>query len=176
LHPLQKCKPSRQVKESLCSFELFPKIPSRRSFFSLPVSVGYRKALTAFETVETLDPIAQSESSGFLLGNGEYRVLLQLIVGHRGTDRNRLGDRQQQRQVGILNSLDERDGPPICAPTHRGFGTTVITKMVEMSLDGETVLELFINRLDLEACLPTEERSGRLGNMTAHFSQARFSR
>jgi two-component sensor histidine kinase len=35
----------------------------------------------------------------------------------------------------------ERDGPPICAPTHRGFGTTVVTKMVEMSLDGQTVLD-----------------------------------
>jgi two-component sensor histidine kinase/CheY-like chemotaxis protein len=35
----------------------------------------------------------------------------------------------------------ERDGPPICAPTHRGFGTTVVTKMVEMSLDGKTVLD-----------------------------------
>jgi two-component sensor histidine kinase/CheY-like chemotaxis protein len=35
----------------------------------------------------------------------------------------------------------ERDGPPVIAPTHRGFGTTVVTKMVEMSLDGETVLE-----------------------------------
>jgi two-component sensor histidine kinase/CheY-like chemotaxis protein len=35
----------------------------------------------------------------------------------------------------------ERNGRPIVAPTHRGFGTTVVTKMVEMSLDGETVLE-----------------------------------
>jgi two-component sensor histidine kinase/CheY-like chemotaxis protein len=35
----------------------------------------------------------------------------------------------------------ERGGPPIFAPTHRGFGTTVVTKMVEMSLDGETVLD-----------------------------------
>jgi len=34
----------------------------------------------------------------------------------------------------------ELNGPPILAPTHRGFGTTVVTKMVEMSLDGETVL------------------------------------
>ena len=32
-------------------------------------------------------------------------------------------------------------GQPIVAPTHRGFGTTVVTKMVEMSLDGETVLD-----------------------------------
>lgn len=35
----------------------------------------------------------------------------------------------------------ERNGPPVVAPTHRGFGTTVVTKMVEMSLDGEAVLE-----------------------------------
>ena len=38
-------------------------------------------------------------------------------------------------------SWTERDGPPILAPSHRGFGTTVVTKMVEMSLDGETVLD-----------------------------------
>jgi two-component sensor histidine kinase len=35
----------------------------------------------------------------------------------------------------------ERNGPPIVGPTHRGFGTTVVTKMVEMSLDGESVLD-----------------------------------
>ena len=35
----------------------------------------------------------------------------------------------------------ERDGPSIVAPIHRGFGTTVVTKMVEMTLDGETVLD-----------------------------------
>jgi two-component sensor histidine kinase/CheY-like chemotaxis protein len=35
----------------------------------------------------------------------------------------------------------ERDGRPVVAPTHRGFGTTVVTKMVEMSLDGQTALE-----------------------------------
>jgi two-component sensor histidine kinase len=35
----------------------------------------------------------------------------------------------------------ERGGQTLVAPTHRGFGTIVITKMVEMSLDGKTVLE-----------------------------------
>jgi two-component sensor histidine kinase len=35
----------------------------------------------------------------------------------------------------------ERNGPPVVAPTHRGFGTTVVTKMVEMSLDGEAFLD-----------------------------------
>ena len=34
----------------------------------------------------------------------------------------------------------EHNGSPIVPPTHRGFGTTVVTKMVEMSLDGEAVL------------------------------------
>lgn len=34
----------------------------------------------------------------------------------------------------------EHGGPSMIAPVHRGFGTTVITKMVEMSLDGETRL------------------------------------
>lgn len=35
----------------------------------------------------------------------------------------------------------EHGGPSMIAPVHRGFGTTVITKMVEMSLDGETRLD-----------------------------------
>ena len=35
----------------------------------------------------------------------------------------------------------ERGGPEILAPVHRGFGTTVITRMVEMSLDGQTDLD-----------------------------------
>jgi two-component sensor histidine kinase len=35
----------------------------------------------------------------------------------------------------------ERDGPPVVAPTHRGFGTTVVTRMVEMSLDGKALLD-----------------------------------
>jgi two-component sensor histidine kinase/CheY-like chemotaxis protein len=35
----------------------------------------------------------------------------------------------------------ERNGPPIVAPNYRGFGTTVVTRMVEASLDGETELD-----------------------------------
>ena len=34
----------------------------------------------------------------------------------------------------------ERDGPPITAPKRRGFGTTVIKNMAEMSLDGDVQL------------------------------------
>jgi two-component sensor histidine kinase len=35
----------------------------------------------------------------------------------------------------------EHCGPRVKAPDHRGFGTTVITKMVEISLDGEARLD-----------------------------------
>lgn len=35
----------------------------------------------------------------------------------------------------------EQGGPPVIAPKRRGFGTTVITKMVQMSLDGETDID-----------------------------------
>jgi two-component sensor histidine kinase/CheY-like chemotaxis protein len=35
----------------------------------------------------------------------------------------------------------EYGGRPIAAPTHRGFGTVVVTKMVEMSLHGRTVVD-----------------------------------
>lgn len=34
----------------------------------------------------------------------------------------------------------EKGGPPVTQPTHRGFGTTVITKMTEMSLGGKVEL------------------------------------
>lgn len=34
----------------------------------------------------------------------------------------------------------EKGGPPVAPPTHRGFGTTVITRMTEMSLGGKVEL------------------------------------
>ncbi len=35
-------------------------------------------------------------------------------------------------------SWTESHGPPVVAPTSRGFGTTVVTRMIEMSMDGKT--------------------------------------
>jgi PAS domain S-box-containing protein len=35
----------------------------------------------------------------------------------------------------------ERGGPPVVAPAHRGFGSTVIKSMAELSLDGEIQLD-----------------------------------
>ena len=37
-------------------------------------------------------------------------------------------------------SWAERGGPAVVPPAHRGFGTTVITRMIEMGLDGEARL------------------------------------
>lgn len=41
---------------------------------------------------------------------------------------------------GFTMSWIEKGGPPVAPPGHRGFGTTVITKMTEMSLGGKVEL------------------------------------
>jgi two-component sensor histidine kinase/CheY-like chemotaxis protein len=43
--------------------------------------------------------------------------------------------------TGFSISWTENGGPPVVAPTHRGFGTTVVTKMVERGLNGKTRLD-----------------------------------
>ena len=40
----------------------------------------------------------------------------------------------------FIVSWIEKGGPPVARPTHRGFGTTVVTKMTEMSLGGKVEL------------------------------------
>jgi two-component sensor histidine kinase len=35
----------------------------------------------------------------------------------------------------------EREGPPVCAPQRRGFGTIVMTVMAERSVDGAVELD-----------------------------------
>lgn len=41
----------------------------------------------------------------------------------------------------------EQGGPPVVAPAHRGFGTTVVTRMIEMGLGGRTRLDYASNGL-----------------------------
>jgi two-component sensor histidine kinase/CheY-like chemotaxis protein len=69
----------------------------------------------------------------------------------------------------------ERGGPPVPAPTQRGFGTTVITKMVEMSLDGQTVLEYLSTGLVWKLTCPLKNVLED-PNMTALSFQARSTR
>jgi two-component sensor histidine kinase len=43
--------------------------------------------------------------------------------------------------TGFFISWTENGGPPVKAPAHRGFGTTVVTKMIERGLNGKTRLD-----------------------------------
>lgn len=53
-------------------------------------------------------------------------------------------------------SWTERNGPPLVAPKRRGFGTTVITRMVEMSLGGETEVDFAPSGLIWRLSCPIE--------------------
>jgi two-component sensor histidine kinase len=50
----------------------------------------------------------------------------------------------------------ERGGPVVVAPIRRGFGTSVITKMAEMSLDAETRLEYLPSGLRWQLSCPVK--------------------
>ena len=65
----------------------------------------------------------------------------------------------------------ESDGPPIVAPTHRGFGTTVVTKMVEMSLDGETLLDYSPTGLIWRLTCPLKNVLEAYADMIVRFPQ-----
>jgi two-component sensor histidine kinase/CheY-like chemotaxis protein len=49
--------------------------------------------------------------------------------------------RVQDEGTGFSISWIENGGPPVMPPTHRGFGTTVVTKMIERGLNGTTRLD-----------------------------------
>lgn len=51
----------------------------------------------------------------------------------------------------------ERDGPPVMAPAHRGYGSTVIKNMVELSLDGQVQLDYFLTGLSWQLTCPTHK-------------------
>ena len=59
----------------------------------------------------------------------------------------------------------ERNGPSIVAPAYRGSGTTVVTKMVEMNIDGEALLDFAPTGLIWETYLSAQERNGRDANV-----------
>jgi two-component sensor histidine kinase len=49
--------------------------------------------------------------------------------------------RVEDNGAGFSIGWTENGGPPVKAPTHRGFGTTVVTKMIERGLNGKTRLD-----------------------------------
>ena len=49
----------------------------------------------------------------------------------------------------------ERGGPPVMAPAHRGYGSTVIKSMAELSLDGQVQLDYAASGLSWRLMCPT---------------------
>lgn len=74
---------------------------------------------------------------------GRIAIAWQIEPGERSGDR-------------FTISWVESGGPTLAPPTHRGFGTTVITKMAEMSLDGKTHLEYVSSGLVWRLSCPVE--------------------
>jgi two-component sensor histidine kinase len=48
----------------------------------------------------------------------------------------------------------ERDGPPVVAPSHRGYGSTVIKRVAELSLDGQAELDFAASGLSWRLTCP----------------------
>ena len=49
-------------------------------------------------------------------------------------------DRDEEGQDIFVMTWNESDGPPVSPPTHRGFGSTLISRIVEVSLNAEVEL------------------------------------
>ncbi len=56
--------------------------------------------------------------------------------GALSTDRGRVDISWRTIGNTLTMSWTERDGPPVCKPKHRGFGTIIIEAMAEYSVDG----------------------------------------
>jgi PAS domain S-box-containing protein len=61
--------------------------------------------------------------------------------GALSTERGRVDVRWRTDGDAFIMSWTERDGPPVSAPTRRGFGTIVMETMAERSLDGAVDLD-----------------------------------
>lgn len=90
-------------------------------------------------------PIRVSSAAAQAIGMVIHELLTNTIKhGALSDDKGRIdiswGVDLGGAQPEFIMSWTERDGPPVLPPSQRGFGTTVVTKMVEMSLDGEATL------------------------------------
>ena len=52
---------------------------------------------------------------------------------------------------------NESDGPPVSPPTHRGFGSTLISRIVEVSLNAEVELDYPVSGLFWRMTCSAEE-------------------
>ncbi len=87
-------------------------------------------------------------------GNGRVGILWSL-------------DRDEGGEKSFVMSWSERDGPPVAVPARLGFGTTVICRMAETSLNGKVELDfapagLFWRlRCPVEEILDVSSKAGR---------------
>ncbi len=56
-------------------------------------------------------------------------------------------DRDDEGHDVFVMSWAESDGPPVSPPTHRGFGSTLISRIVEVSLNAEVELDYAVSGL-----------------------------
>jgi two-component sensor histidine kinase len=77
------------------------------------------------------------------LSNQEGRVEIAWRVDRGAADEN------------FTISWVEHDGPPVVTPAHRGFGSTVIKSMAELSLDGAVELDFAQSGLTWRLACPT---------------------
>ena len=55
----------------------------------------------------------------------------------------------------LTMSWTEREGPPVCAPKRRGFGTIVMETMAERSVDGKVAIDYAVSGLAWRLTCPT---------------------
>jgi len=77
-------------------------------------------------------------------GNGRIGVIWRL-------------DRDDEDQDVFVMTWNESDGPPVSPPTHRGFGSTLISRIVEVSLNAEVELDYPVSGLYWRMTVSAEE-------------------
>ncbi len=68
-----------------------------------------------------------------------------------------LGGRNDEGNGGFVMSWTERGGPPVAVPTHRGFGTTLISRIVEVSLNAKVDLDYPVTGLSWQLTCNADE-------------------
>jgi len=68
----------------------------------------------------------------------------------------------------LTMSWTEREGPPVCAPQRRGFGTMVIEAMAKHSVDGAVDLDYAPTGLTWRLTCPTANALEHWGLPAAH--------
>lgn len=66
-------------------------------------------------------------------------------------------ERTEDEGEAFVMSWRERDGPPVSAPAQRGFGSTVLSRLVEESLDAEVDLDFAVSGLSWRLRCPAKE-------------------